>query len=212
MQYLYLHGFASGPQSAKAKYLRQRFAGLGLDLICPDLNEPEFRSLSLSRQIAQVETLLDDGPVTLLGSSFGGLTCAWLAQRNPQVQRLVLLAPAFDFARRYRELIGPEELERWRQQGTRQFHHWQANEPQPLDYGFVTDLDRWDEAQLRRSLPTLILHGHGDEVIPLQSSRTYAAERPWVRLEALDSDHGMGNVVSGIWRRTRQFLDLEGDR
>ncbi len=209
MQYLYLHGFASGPQSAKAKYLRQRFAGLGLELICPDLNEPEFRTLTLSRQIAQVESLLDDGPVTLLGSSFGGLTGAWLAQRNPQVERLVLLAPAFDFSRRYRELIGAEELERWRQQGTRQFHHWQALQPQPLDYGFVTDLDRWDESELQRSLPTLILHGRQDEVIPLQSSQTYAAERPWVMLETLESDHGLGNVVSVLWRRTRCFLNAE---
>ncbi|MBW4549590.1 MAG: alpha/beta fold hydrolase [Aphanocapsa sp. GSE-SYN-MK-11-07L] len=94
--YIYLHGFASGPKSTKAVYLSDRFANAGVPLVVPDLNQDNFYHLTLSRQIAQVEALLPvDTPITLIGSSFGGLTAAWVAQRCPQVARLILLAPAF---------------------------------------------------------------------------------------------------------------------
>src|SRR5688572_7467401 len=97
--YIYLHGFASSPRSAKAQDLRDRFQSLGIELTIPDLNHPDFTHLTLTRQLEQVVALLpaDATPVTLIGSSFGGLTAAWAAQTHPQIQRLVLLAPAFQF-------------------------------------------------------------------------------------------------------------------
>ncbi len=57
-------------------------------------------------------------------------------------------------------------------------------------------------------MPTLILHGTADEVIPVQVSRDYAASRPWVRLVELDSDHALGNVEAEIWQETRTFLGI----
>lgn len=52
-QYLYLHGFASGPQSQKARGLAARFQAQGLELEIPDLNQGDFSHLTLSRQIRQ---------------------------------------------------------------------------------------------------------------------------------------------------------------
>ena len=97
--YIYLHGFASSPDSAKAKYFRERFSYLGIDLKTPDLNQNDFSGLTLTRQLNQIETefLLTQssqsptenvknlGGVTIIGSSFGGLTAAWLAQRQLSV-------------------------------------------------------------------------------------------------------------------------------
>ncbi|WAN69663.1 MULTISPECIES: YqiA/YcfP family alpha/beta fold hydrolase [Moorena] len=34
--FIYLHGFASSPESAKAVYLQQAFAGLNVSLTIPD--------------------------------------------------------------------------------------------------------------------------------------------------------------------------------
>ena len=40
--FVYLHGFASSPQSGKVSFLSERLAARGLTLHCPDLNEPDF--------------------------------------------------------------------------------------------------------------------------------------------------------------------------
>ena len=42
MQYIYLHGFASSPNSAKAKYIFQRFGENQINLEIPDLNSDDF--------------------------------------------------------------------------------------------------------------------------------------------------------------------------
>jgi predicted esterase YcpF (UPF0227 family) len=36
--YIYLHGFASSPRSSKARYLRDRFKAINLNLAVLDLN------------------------------------------------------------------------------------------------------------------------------------------------------------------------------
>ncbi|WP_338442504.1 YqiA/YcfP family alpha/beta fold hydrolase [Synechococcus elongatus IITB4] len=212
-RYFYLHGFASGPESAKAKYLRGRFQRLGFDLICPDLNEPEFSSLTFSRQIRQVEAQLTDEPTVVIGSSLGGLTAAWLAERNLQVMKVLLLAPAFEFLAQWLPRLDSLALEQWQQQGTRPFYHWRDRDFRPLHWGFVEDLQQWQDEHLKRSLPTLILHGTADEVIDFAASDRYSAQRPWVTLQPLTSDHALGNVSSQIWRACRQFVNLDaGDR
>ncbi|MEQ9667940.1 MAG: YqiA/YcfP family alpha/beta fold hydrolase [Coleofasciculus sp. G2-EDA-02] len=44
---------------------------------------------------------------------------------------------------------------------------------------------------MKRSIPTLILHGQHDEVIPIKESLIYAKERSWVQLIPLNSDHAL---------------------
>jgi pimeloyl-ACP methyl ester carboxylesterase len=78
----------------------------------------------------------------------------------------------------------------------------------PLDYGFVTDAETYDEAELTVPLPTLILHGQQDEVIDIAASRAYARDRPWVTLIPLDSDHALANVEGEIWTAVHRFLQL----
>ena len=55
--FIYLHGFASGSQSAKAIYLRDRFAELDINLKVPDLNQGDFFNLTISRQLDRVAAL-----------------------------------------------------------------------------------------------------------------------------------------------------------
>ena len=97
--YIYLHGFASSPQSSKARYLSDRFTEIGLQLQVLDLNQDNFTHLTLTRQIQQAIAAFPESEtsVTLIGSSFGALTATWVAQRQNRVQKLVLLAPAFGF-------------------------------------------------------------------------------------------------------------------
>lgn len=206
METIYLHGFASSPNSAKARYLQSCWGDRPLQI--PDLNAGDFQGLTLSRQIQQVAALLPITPAAIVGSSFGGLTAAWLAERYSQVGRIVLLAPAFGFLNHWLPRLGPEQLAQWQENGTLPVYHYGARQQLPLGYQFLEDARRYDEEQLQRPVPTLILHGRRDETIPIAASHTYAATRPWVTLRELDSDHALAEVLPEIWDATREFLDF----
>lgn len=206
--YLYLHGFASSPRSAKALYLRDRFKEFGIDLQILDLNGGDFSHLTLTRQLRQAARQIDSTPTTIVGSSFGGLTAAWLGQQYPSVTRLILLAPAFQFLSHWLPKLGETQLRQWQESGSLPVYHFGERKMFPLHYSFVTDCQEYDEAQLQRSVETLILHGIHDEVIPIQSSRDYAQSRPWVQLIELESDHALGNVLEQIWAIAGQFCQL----
>jgi uncharacterized protein len=209
-QYIYLHGFASSPNSAKARYIGDRFAQIQTKLKIPDLNAGDFFQLTITRQITQVaaEFSNDSTPVTLIGSSLGGLTAAHLGQQNLQVQRLVLLAPAFGFLSHWLPKLGDEEVECWQQEKHIMVYHYGEERSLPLSYDFVTDATQYQEKLLQRPIPTLILHGKNDEVIPIKASRDFARSRPWVDLVELDSDHALGDVTEEIWQTIRLFCEL----
>jgi pimeloyl-ACP methyl ester carboxylesterase len=208
--YLYLHGFASSPNSTKAKTLRDRFQARGLTLHCLDLNQENFSTLTLTRQIQQAQDFLatQPAPVTVIGSSFGGLTAAWLGELNPSIQRLILLAPAFSFLDYWLPKLGAETLRQWEENGTLLVYHYGEQRQMPLHYGFLTDLQRYPEDHLQRPVPTTILHGLHDEVIPLAASQRYAQTRPWVHLHSLNSDHALTDCQAVIWKRIQQDCQL----
>ena len=68
---IYLHGFASSSQSGKATYLGQRLRAKGVKYAAPDLNLPDFSTLTVTRMIEQTHALIanEPEPVTLIGSS-----------------------------------------------------------------------------------------------------------------------------------------------
>lgn len=212
---LYLHGFASSPRSFKASSLQARFEAAGLSLSVPDLNAPDFTRLTLSRQIQQAEALIlhtyeqHQRPTVVIGSSLGGLTAAWLAERpalKGKLAQLVLLAPAFEFLAQWLPKLGAAALQQWQQTGSLQVYHYGENRSLPLHYGFVLDAQQYDEQRLQRPVPSLILHGQADQVIEIAASRRYAASRPWVELVELASDHGLANVQSEIWQAIEPLL------
>jgi uncharacterized protein len=206
--YIYLRGFASGPRSAKAVYLGDRFAKVDMLLMVPDLNQNDFYHLTLSRQIEQVEALLTvDAPITLIGSSFGGLTAAWVAQRQPQIERLILLAPAFEFAESWLPKLG-DRLQKWQTEGAIEVYHYTQKCQLRLSYDFVNDLRQYSDQHLRRPISTLVLHGQDDQVVPMQASQSFAASRPWVQLIELNSDHSLGNVLPDLWTAIFTFCQL----
>jgi len=216
-QFIYLHGFASSPKSTKAQDISDRFAKIHTDLKIPDLNAGDFSHLTITRQLTQVaaEFSHDSVPVTLIGSSLGGLTSAHLGERYLQVQRLVLLAPAFGFLSHWLPKLGDEELQRWQQEKYLTIYHYGEGRSLPLSYDFVKDAAQYQENLLQRPIPTLILHGKKDEVIPIEASRDFArwrsppkVSRPWVELVELDSDHALSNVMEEIWQAICLFCQL----
>ncbi len=209
-QYIYLHGFASSPNSAKARDIGDRFAQIHTKLKIPDLNAGDFSQLTITRQITQVASEFSNNftPVMLIGSSLGGLTAAHLGQQYLQIQRLVLLAPAFGFLFHWLPKLGDKEVQRWQQEKYIMVYHYGEERKLPLSYDFVTDAAQYQEEFLQRPIPTLILHGKKDEVIPIEASRHFARSRPWVKLVELDSDHALSNVIEEIWQAICLFCQL----
>ncbi|MBN3946664.1 MAG: alpha/beta hydrolase [Nostoc sp. NMS7] len=210
MHYIYLHGFASSPKSAKARDISDRFTQIQTKVKIPDLNAGDFSQLTITRQLTQVAAQFsnDSTPVTLIGSSLGGLTAAHLGQQYLQVQRLVLLAPAFGFLSNWLPKLGNEQIQGWQQEKYIMVYHYGEERSLPLSYNFLTDAAQYQEKLLQRPIPTLILHGKNDQVIPIEASRDFGRSRPWVELVELDSDHALGNVMEEIWQAIRLFCQL----
>jgi pimeloyl-ACP methyl ester carboxylesterase len=204
--FFYLHGWASSPQSSKAQFFKQCFEQRGLSLQIPDLNQKDFYHLTLTRQIQQVEALLPDSPVTIIGSSFGGLITLWLAERQPQIQCIVVLAPALNFLSLCKARMGETQFARWRSQGEFAFYYYAEQRERLISYAFIEDLHQYVDADLlQRRVPTLILHGNKDDVVPIQMSRDFAATRPWVKLVEFDSDHRLTDVQAQLWQAISSF-------
>jgi pimeloyl-ACP methyl ester carboxylesterase len=205
--YFYLHGFASSPQSTKATYLRKAFDRRGIYLQTIDFNQGDFTHLTLTRQLRQLSTILppQPRPAVLIGSSFGGLTAAWAAEQMLQIEQLVLLAPAFGFLDHWLPMLDLHRLQAWKDSGFTEVYHYGERRSLPLSYGFITDMQLYREELIQRPIPTLILHGRRDEVIPIRASQTFVASRPWVQLVELDSDHTLSNALPRIWQSIQQF-------
>src|ERR671930_2148805 len=82
---LYLHGFASGPSSAKGCALAERFAAIGVPFERADLTPGEdgFERSTPLTMLAEAEGLASRlRPRAVIGSSLGGYLAALMASRG----------------------------------------------------------------------------------------------------------------------------------
>src|SRR5215207_1260283 len=144
MLVFYLHGFASSAASTKASYFEARLREHGIPLQTPDLNEPDFSTLTISRMVDQVTAAIDRVPkgtsVVLVGSSLGALVAVHVAQRRPdRVVRLILLAPALAFGGTNSRSLGDRDLDQWRTTGITNVFHYGYGRMLPVGYALYAD-------------------------------------------------------------------------
>ena len=203
VEYLYLHGFASSPRSRKAEYLKEHLqTEFNISLKTPNLNQGDFSQFTITRAINEAKSFIEESDTSwvLIGSSLGGLMSAILAEEFPQIERLILLAPAFDFLSLWRKRLGEDTLKQWQENGYYPVYHYGEKKSLPLDYQFVIDAEKYFTTTIQRQLPTLIIHGTKDETIPVKVSRDYAISRAWVELVELESDHNLTDVLPEVWQ------------
>jgi pimeloyl-ACP methyl ester carboxylesterase len=204
---VYLHGFASGPASNKARHFRQALEATGFVVEVPDLAQGDFEHLTVTGQLTFLEALIDQRPVSLIGSSLGGYLAALYAARHPEVSRLVLLAPAFGFGHRWPLRLGPETVAEWRRTGSLEVFHYAEKRSRAVAYGLLEDAALYPDFPDFRQ-PALIFHGAHDDVVPPELSRDFTATHPNATLEIVDSGHELLNVLAEITPRTLDFLGL----
>ena len=209
---VYLHGFASSPASSKARRFGAELTRRGVAFQCPDLNEPSFESLTTTRMLEQTQAVVEtcDAPVALTGSSLGAFVALHAAARDQtaRVDRLILLAPAFDFGGNRLRQLGAVGIEEWRRSGRLEFFHYAFNEPRHVGFELYEDAAAYDAFAVETSLPILIFQGSRDASVDPEMVKRWAKSRPNVDLRLLDDDHQLTASIETIWRDSETFLSL----
>jgi pimeloyl-ACP methyl ester carboxylesterase len=208
---IYLHGFASGSASSKATYLGRRFREHGIALQTPDLNLPDFSTLTITRMLEQTRALLEASaePQTLIGSSLGGFVAVNAAVQNPtRVDRLVLMAPALDFGGNRMRKLGSVGLEQWKASGHLPVFHYGYGRVVPVHYELYEDARRYDAFNADVRMPILIFQGKRDDAVDPKTVEAWASRRPNAELHLLDDDHQLTGSLPYIWEKLATFVDL----
>ena len=199
MKFVYVHGFASSPQSRKAVQFRTTLALQGIPVDIPAMDNGDFEHLTISGQLDVLEDAIRGKPVCLIGSSMGGYLASLYAAAHPEVARLVLLAPAFGFAQRWNDKIAEPKPANF------EVFHYGDNKVRRVHYGLIEDALKFPAAP-DFPQPVRIFHGIHDDVVPIEYSRDFARAHANVRLTELDSDHELLNVLDRIVAEAVPFL------
>ena len=206
---LYLHGFASSPQSHKAAFLSGRWRAEGRTVVIPDLNCGDFTTLTISKMLhaAEAEARAIGGPYAVVGSSMGGYTAALLAARRDRyLQGLVLLAPAFQPETLWQRELTPAQLAGWKKTGTLMVDHHAYGKKVPLRRDLLDDAARHDPYPDIGGTPCVIVHGAQDTVVPVSLSEQFARDRPTVELHVVEDDHELRKSLERIASVADAFL------
>jgi len=156
---LYVHGLMSGKSGQKFNGLLESFERRDFVLFSFDSygigeSDGELAELTLSKRIDGVKSALnilrqhekvEERRIRMVGSSFGGLASIFVAADEPNLQKLILIAPAVNLC-----YETPDELSEFRMLAE------DARGYDPLG-----------EAE-RITVPTLLVAAEKDEVIPLE--------------------------------------------
>jgi pimeloyl-ACP methyl ester carboxylesterase len=208
---VYLHGFASSGHSGKAAYLGERLRARGIDFHAPDLNLPDFSTLTVTRMLDQTRALVDTAtaPVTLIGSSLGAFVAVNAAAQWPdKVGRLVLMAPALDFGDEGLKGPGGADIAAWKAAGHLNVFHFAYGRMMPVHYELYADARRYNAMDADLKMPVLVFQGRRDTAVDPATVDAWSRRRPNVELHMLDDDHQLAASLSYIWAKLAAFPDL----
>ncbi len=209
---IYLHGFASSPASSKASRFRREVEAKGVGYSCPDFNEPAFETLTVTRMLEQTRAAVASapGPVALVGSSLGAFVAvhAAAADTTGKADRLVLLAPAFDFGGNRMRHLGDHGIEAWRDTGRLRVLHYATGTYRDVGFDLYTDAAAYDAFTVVLRQPSLVFQGRQDASVDPAMVERWASARTNVDLRLVEDDHQLTASVDLIWDESRTFLGL----
>lgn len=212
MNYAYLHGFASSPQSEKGQQLADMLAEDGIDLHLPDLNQPSFEELTYSNMVEALQVYDrehgDGEPWRIIGSSMGGYVASRWAHIAPEkVDRMVLLCPGFNMVERWGELLGQEGVEEWREDGSFLFFD-PEDSLSAIHWELYADAQENHPAYPEVDCPVIVIHGGDDEIVPLSSSQKFVDQTDGAELRVVDDNHKLHDSVDEIAAAARELFEL----
>ena len=209
MRVVYLHGFASSARSTKATFFAEKLAAKGIEMSVPDLNQPDFSSLTVTRMLKQAGDAIDAAgePVALIGSSLGGFVAVQAAvEHAARVHRIVLLAPALDFDGNRLSELGDRGLDEWKSSNRLDVFHYAYGRMMPVHYELYADARRYNAFDAPLTQPVQVFQGRRDSSVDPDTVARWAAARPNVGLHLLDDDHQLVGSLGEIWKQMERFL------
>lgn len=201
------HGFLSSKNSTTNKTLTRLLIPHGIatfrfDFFGQGESDGPFEEITVTTAVDQAQRALgfiqERGyrRIGLMGSSFGGLVALLVAAQQRDLAALALKCPVADFPETLRLEFGEAGMAHWKQFGEIPDV---TGGPRPVKvrYQLYEDALRYDAYKAAESItvPTLIVQGECDELVPLhQSRRLIEAIRGPKRLDVLTgADHGFTN-------------------
>ena len=188
---LYLHGFRSSPQSAKARAVAQRVRQQhpGVTWWCPQLPPSPREAMAL---VAEGIAGWPQASMAVVGSSLGGFYATWVAAHTGC--RAVLLNPAVNPARDLQKYIG--EQTSWHDPQDRFFFR-----PE-----FITELQALECPGQPAPAQVLAIIAKGDEVLDwCEMQQRY----PGARIRLLEGgDHALSDFDTAHIDTVFDFLQL----
>ena len=199
---LYIHGFASSPQSEKLQLLTTILAP-DVTLDAPDMNVPSFAKLSFAEMMRLAESHISRRPPrAIVGSSLGSLVALELARRGAAAP-LILIAPAVGVARRWQTRLAAGDP-------IRVFHHAMNGEAE-IHRAFFDEMNDMQPELATPDVPVSVIMGRNDETVPFAMVR--GVWETWIAsgalpqgsrfIEIAGGDHGLVSFVEVIAREIR---------
>jgi predicted esterase YcpF (UPF0227 family) len=187
---LYLHGFRSSPQSAKARLMAQVVARdhPGVTWWCPQLPPSPSAAIEL---VIRGTADWPGAQMAVVGSSLGGFYATWFAEQR--ACKAVLLNPAVDPARDLAGYIGSQTQFHDPAQEF-YFHPDYVQELRDLHAGPLADYSRY-----------LAIIAKGDEVLDWREMHQRYAQSPQLLL--VGGDHAISDFAEHL-PRVLEFLNL----
>lgn len=224
-QILFITGFLSKRWGNKSKALAQWCQEKGWGFCCYDVrgfgdSEGTFTDYTLSNWIGDARTVISmlkseqnltlppqarqDAPlprITIVGNSLGGWIAWLMAQEFEQIERLILIAPAFNMMGVRAKSIDPERQQAWRRASWMPWDDDPVHKDWPLSWKWVEESEAyWKTSfdRLRR-VKTTILHGLQDTVILPNGSSEFVEQLLLhdpaypVELDLIPGDHRLSS-------------------
>lgn len=124
------------------------------------------------------------------------------------VRKLILLAPALEINSLWDDIIGADNLKKWKTQDLLPIYHYGYGQTIPLGYSFLADLAMYQDHGFLRQIPALVFHGINDTTIPFSVSQRYTFANNAATFHQLDSGHSLENSLDYIWQHSAKFIGV----
>ena len=175
--FIYIHGFNSSSQSAKAREMAAWMAerGLAEAFACTDLPHRPGAAIALLEDLIARSR----GQAKLLGSSLGGFYATWLAEKHGL--KTVLINPCVACDDKLKSFVGQTQK------------NWHSGEEYPFGAEHATELDALRVDAVTRPERYFLLVERGDEVLDCREAIAYYAGARQLVLEG--GDHGFSRFT-----------------
>lgn len=196
------HGFASSKKSRTFICLenmlnKKKISTLRFDFYGHGKSQGKFEDITISEAaediLKAIEFLKKEGyqKIGLVGSSFGGIASIVAAGQTKDLYVLALKSPVSNYMEKSLMKYTKTEIKEWKEKGFIIYKSYKGKKL-TLNYSFFEDsikINGYEYAK-KISIPSLIVHGDKDDIVPIEQSRKSCSLMKNCKLEVIPkADH-----------------------